>query len=233
MRQLKLLFFTALNWLLFFGVNQAQFTQVRQLPDFSMIRVYGGVELEIVPDEINKAILRTELPLDRISTEVRDSILIIRDKALFNRAVGSTYIKLHIKEVHNILVQNGSRVKCSEKLPIKGNRFIAEVSGKSKLDINLISDTIKVEAVQSAEVVLKGRVGYAYLFAATNALIDARNLRIEKMKSIAKSKGEIDLETATQAKVKSLLGGQICFETSPDSLYTRRFTWGVINFAQE
>ncbi|MGY6560558.1 MAG: GIN domain-containing protein [Luteibaculaceae bacterium] len=214
---LKLLFSFVL-FSLSFSTLYGQYTQVRKLRAFNGIKVFGAVEVNVIPSAEPKAVISSEIGLDRISTTFVDDVLYIRIKKSFFKPGGKVLINLYATPINALYLQGKADVKSKDTLLVINDSLRVTAEYRSQVNLMLNLNKVYVESVQRSTVVLTGQSDYCALYSASSTKLNAAQFECNTGSAMVKTFSSADLNFKEKLKARAVLGSSIRLVNTPETL---------------
>lgn len=185
----------------------------RLITDFNNIHAAAGVEVYLIPGTENKVVVETDENLQKtIKTKVTNGTLkISQDGKVFfssKKNIYITYINLN-----QVFASSGAEISSDEVL--KSQDLILKTSSGGEIDIEILSETARMQASSGSEIDINGKVINLYLKASSGAKIDAEDLLAKNVEAQASSGGTIELVAEDRLSTKASSGGSISYKGTP------------------
>lgn len=185
----------------------------RSVAEFTNIHASAGVAVYLIPGTENKVVVETDENLQKtIKTKVTNGTLkISQDGKVFfssKKNIYITYINLN-----QVFASSGAEISSDEVL--KSQDLILKTSSGGEIDIEILSETARMQASSGSEIDINGKVINLYLKASSGAKIDAEDLLAKNVEAQASSGGTIELVAEDRLSTKASSGGSISYKGTP------------------
>lgn len=208
------------------GIASAQTTITKTLGDFSELKVYNGIEVELIKSNEQKLEIMGE-KAEKVKVKLKGNILKISLKFPETVAEGKANIKLYFNKEIAIIDANETAVITGKDL----NQQQLEVKVQEGAFINLVVKTKHLKAKASSGGILKlsgttknqevnvdlGGVYHGYNVKATD---------LTMVKAGSGAKAEVNASETLDLKVS--FGGSIYYKGTPEVLKDKKVIGGVI-----
>lgn len=195
----------------------------RYLDEFNAIETKGSIEIHLVQDSLNFAVLKCGTHLEKqIQTRVEAKHLYIENhnRCSFVRPKQETPIlELHyifLDTIHHAASESLKTINC-----IKTNHLVLKsLDNSSHLDLEVdVKDLIFHTSDSWTDLTVKGKVDQLTFYLKGNSFSDAKKLEIKEATVISKSAGNIELGTIlNKLKVDIRGSGNIYYSGNPATI---------------
>lgn len=198
----------------------------RSVAEFTNIHASAGVAIYLIPGTANKVVVETDENLQKtIKTSVKNGTLRIsrEGNVLFasEENVYITYVNLN-----QVVASSGAEIKSDDVL--KSQKLILKTSSGGEIDLEILSETARMQASSGSEIDIKGKVINLYLKSSSGAKIDAEDLLAKNVEAQASSGGKIDLSAEDKLNTKASSGGSISYKGTPSLINNKETKSGNV-----
>lgn len=220
----------ALIFLLLTTVVYSQNTITRTLGDFSQLKVYDLINVELIASDQNQLEITGDNSNDVVIVQKNNALkLKMRSTKLLKGA--NTYVKLYYKKLNTIDVNEGAVVK--SELPIR--QYELELKAQEGGEIALEVDTklLYVKAVTGGIVYTRGKTKIQKLNIRTGGIYQATYLESENTKVKIQTGGQASVLTINELDVHILAGGNVIEHGKPIEVYQKVPIGGRVIFKEK
>lgn len=169
-------------------------TQERSVSSFEALNVSGSFNVEMISSMDGKLSITSDKNLlESIVTEVKDDVLIIRNKKkhyLRPSGVKKVIIKVPMADVNNVKLA----VMVNADSAIAADSFKASSAGSGKIDLSIKAETVSARLAGNGKIILKG--------SATNIKVKHASSGSVRLQGIQAKKGDKSLAGSRSVYVR-------------------------------
>ncbi|GAB3542251.1 head GIN domain-containing protein [Pontibacter brevis] len=188
-------------------------TQDRNVSNFRGINVSGGFAVEITQG--NQKSLRLEADenlLDNIKTEVRNGVLhIYNEDGVTTKKGMKAYITL--RELSSIDISGG--VKVEGKSPIKTDALKLDMSGASKVILDINTNELDADMSGASKVELVGRADRLSMDMSGASKVEAADLQAKRVKVEASGASKVRVHATESLDINASGATSVAYKGSP------------------
>jgi|GEM_PF-3112739 len=133
-------------------------TQERSIPSFESLKVSGSFNVQMISSMEGKLSISTdENLLESIITEVKDDVLIIRNKNkhyLKTSRSKAIIIKVPLADVNNVKLSGSGKIHADSAIIV--DDFKASSAGSGKINLSVKATSVSAQLSGSGKIILKG-----------------------------------------------------------------------------
>lgn len=205
------------------GISAQDITE--DLSDFSEVKVYNGVEVELIPSEENRISI-TGHSKDKVKFEVVENRLEIRLSLENIWSDDNTLVTVYANSIETIDVNEGSIVDVKGDLEGSSLTFRAQEGAAVYAGVN--SSRVSVKAVTAGIVQLKGKTDDLDVEINTGGKFFGEHLKAKEAEASVGTGGQADVNASEYLKATAKLGGVINVYGNPDDLDSKTTLGGRI-----
>lgn len=218
--------FVFLSMMLLTFITQAQTTIIKEIDDFSVLKVYNGIELEIIKSDEQKLVITGE-KADKVKVKLENLILKISLRFPETMAEGTVKGKLYINSTIGIIDGNEGAIITGKDF----NQSTIEVRAQEGAFINLVVATkqLKVKTSSGAVIKLTGTTKNQIIDANLGGSYHGYNLMVDNTCTVKAGSGaKVEVQAGETLDAKVSFGGSIFYKGNPDVLNDKKVIGGVI-----
>lgn len=196
-----------------------------ELSGFSEIKVYNGVEVELIPSDRN-SISITGHSKEKVKFEVVENRLEIKLSLENIWADDNTLVTVYASSVEVIDANEGSIVDVKEKLEGQTLTFRAQEGAAIYAQVN--SERLSAKAVTAGIVQLRGMTKNLNVEVNTGGKFFGEDLKSEEAEVSTGTGGQVDVNASEYVKATARLGGAINVYGNPAELDSKTSLGGKI-----
>ncbi|CAM1334346.1 head GIN domain-containing protein [Tenacibaculum aestuariivivum] len=204
----------------------AQTIITRTLEEFSTIKVYNGIDLELVKSKENKIIISGE-KADKVIIKNKNNTLKVSLKFPETTADGAVKLTLHYNSILAIIDANeGATVTGKE---IKQSQI--EIKAQEGAFINMVVNVkhLKVKSSSGAVIKLSGSAKNQTVEANLGGMYHGYNLKVQDLNYVRAASGsKVEVNSGETLDAKVSFGGSIFYHGIPEVLKEKKVIGGVI-----
>lgn len=210
-------------------------TEIRQTEDYNSIEINDNIDIHIFcnhPDAGKIEITGGEYLIPHISTEVKNSTLIIKNNNKWNwiRSFKKSKVTMNIyldTLVH--IIYNGVGELVTDN-SIDCKHFTLESrDGMGKIDLNLNCDSASIIVHTGApDVFLSGKANYAHIYANGHGQINALNFNVDDLAVHARSTSNVFVSALYTLGVTIDYSGNVYYQNNPLILWVAENSTGQL-----
>ena len=195
------------------------------LSGFSEIKVYNGVEVELIPSERN-SISITGHSKDKVKFEVVENRLEIKLSLENIWADDNTLVTVHANSVEVIDANEGSIVDVKEKLEGQNLTFRAQEGAAIYAQVE--AERLNAKAVTAGIVQLRGKTEDLDVEVNTGGKFFGEDLKSEDAEVSTGTGGQVEVNASKYIKASANLGGVISIYGNPAELDSKTSLGGKV-----
>jgi hypothetical protein len=181
----------------------SQNTEKRALVDFSKIDVWGNIKIEFQKGDTNTVIIDAgAVPLEEIVTEIKNGMLKIKMRSnLFKET--EINLKITYKEISEVKANASAELKFLDQ--IVGETIKIESIGGARVVLNVDLKNSDLTAYQGGQIDIKGKSEFSKIFANSGGILSGTNLITQEanIKLNTGGKAEITVNQKLVARVNT------------------------------
>ncbi len=199
---------------------------IKELGSFKILKVYNGIDVQLVKSNENKAIVKGE-KANKVKIKAENEKLKILLSFPETTADGKVKITLYYKNDIDVIDANeGAIITCQDLNQIK-----AEVKAQEGAFINMVvtSKHLKVKSTSGAVVKLSGTTKNQHINVDLGANYHGYKLAVTNMSVIRAGSGaKAEVQSGEILDAKVSFGGSIFYKGKPEVLKDKKVIGGVI-----
>ena len=214
-------------FLLLLGCSNGVFAQdiKEDLSDFSEIKVYNGVEVELIPSEENRISI-TGHSKEKVKFEVVENRLEIKLSLENIWSDDNTLVTVYANSLETIDANEGSIVDVKKELEVSSLNFRAQEGAAIYVGVN--SSRVNVKAITAGIVQIKGKTDDLDVEVNTGGKFFGEQLKSKEAEVSVGTGGQADVHASEYLKATAKLGGVINVYGNPDDLDSKTTLGGKI-----
>lgn len=196
------------------------------LPDFSEVKVFNGVEVELIPSEENRISI-TGHSKEKVKFEVVENRLEIRLSLQNIWSDDNTLITVYTSSAGIIDANEGSIVDVKKELNASSLTFRAQEGAAIYATVK--ATRVSVKAITAGLVQLRGTSGDLNVDVNTGGKFFGEQLKAEEATASVGTGGQADVNSSKYLKATAKLGGVINVYGNPKELDRKTSLGGKIN----
>ena len=221
---MKKLVFICLFLISFLAV--AQTTLTKKLGDFSTVKVYNGIDLELVKSDENKIIVTGE-KTDKVSIKYKNNTLKIALTFPETTADGKVKITLYYTSLLETIDANEGATITGKKI----EQSQIEIKAQEGAFINMVVDVkhLMVKSVSGAVIKLSGTTKNQTVEANLGGIYHGYNLAVSDLNFVRAGSGsKVEVQAGETLDAKVSFGGSIFYKGTPEVFKDKKVIGGVI-----
>ena len=168
-------------------------TENRNVTDFNSISVSSAIKVIVTDDNFNQQITikGPDNVLEVLKTDVVDGQLKLRFDKPVNFVSKDVIVTIPHRKLRAIDVSGASSVVINHSMKVE--QFVAELSGASKADLNLVSNKIQLNLSGASNININGNAQNLFADISGASKLNAKNLKVSDVK--------VDCSGASKAEV--------------------------------
>lgn len=215
-----------LSLLLVVQLVTAQTTINKELKDFSVLKLYSGIDLELVKSDKQYVVITGE-KADKIKIKEKDGVLKILLRFPETIADGTVKATLYFNKNIDVIDANEGTVITGKNL----NQEKIEIKAQEGAFVNLVlkSKFLKVRSSSGAVIKLSGSTKNQTVSVDLGATYHGYNLAVSGVSNIKASSGaKTEINTGESLKARVSFGGTIFYKGKPKDLDKKKVIGGSI-----
>ena len=221
---MKKIFF--LSFFLTVFLVSAQTTITKKLGDFSKIKIYNGIDVELIKSTESKVII-TGKKAEKVIIKTKNNTLKISLKLPETTADGNVKITLYYASILKIIDGNeGATITGKD---IKQPEI--EIKGQEGAFINLVLNVkyLKVKSSSGAVIKLTGSTKNQNIDANLGGIYHGFKLNVSDLNHVRAGSGsKVEVQSGNTLDARASLGGAIYYKGKPEVLKDKKVIGGVI-----
>lgn len=197
----------------------------RNLGDFNEIKVYDLINVELVKDDINKAIISGDNTSD-VEILNKNGTLKIKMRFGQNFEGNKTVVTLHYRALNIIDGNEGSYISSKDVIQQPSIDLRAQEGAIIQLQLNM--DDAKIKAVTGGEIEVSGRVRRQDISLNTGGIFQGKTLESETTYVAIRAAGDAYINASLLADVKIRAGGNVYIYGHPEQINESKILGGRI-----
>ena len=221
---MKKIFF--LSFFLTVFLVSAQTTITKKLGDFSKIKVYNGIDVELVKSTESKVII-TGKKAEKVIIKTKNNTLKISLKLPETTADGNVKITLYYASILKIIDGNEGAIITGKDI----KQPEIEIKGQEGAFINLVLNVkyLKVKSSSGAVIKLTGSTKNQNIDANLGGIYHGFKLNVSDLNHVRAGSGsKVEVQSGNTLDAKASLGGVIYYKGKPEVLKDKKVIGGVI-----
>ncbi|QXP73127.1 head GIN domain-containing protein [Tenacibaculum sp. HL-MS23] len=207
-------------------VASAQTTLTKQLGEFSTVKVYNGIDLELVKSDENKIIVTGE-KTDKVSIKNKNNTLKIALNFPETTADGKVKITLYYASLLETIDANEGATITGKKI----EQSQIEIKAQEGAFINIVVDVkhLMVKSVSGAVIKLSGTTKNQTVEANLGGIYHGYNLIVSDLNYVRAGSGsKVEVQAGETLDAKVSFGGSIFYKGTPEVFKDKKVIGGVI-----
>lgn len=204
----------------------AQTTITKELGEFSTVKVYNGIDLELVKSDENKIIITGD-KADKVNIKNKNNTLKVSLNFPETTADGKVKITLHyVSQLETIDANEGATITGKK---IKQSQI--EIKAQEGAFINLVVDVkhLMVKTVSGAVIKLSGTTKNQTVEANLGGIYHGYNLIVSDLNYVRAGSGsKVEVQAGETLDAKVSFGGSIFYKGTPEVFKDKKVIGGVI-----
>lgn len=216
--------------LLFLFLNSLVFSQdniTKTLGEFSTLKVYDLINVELIKSDVNKVIISGQNISD-VSIVQKNDLLKIRmkTKKMFNG--NQTQVKLYYTAVDVIDTNEGAVVTSQDLI----KQYELTLKTQEGAEINILSETkvLNVKCLTGGSATVSGRSEQQNITLRTGGIYHGSNVVSEYTDVNIKTGGEANVNTTNELDIRIFSGGDVFIHGKPKTINQKRLFGGRVIF---
>ncbi|MGV9003997.1 head GIN domain-containing protein [Flavobacterium sp.] len=203
-------------------------TEVRNVDSFDKVTVCCGLECEIEQSDVFKVTVEADDNLiNDISTRVENGTLIISTNYSNFLNVSSRKIKVKMPIIKSIESTSGATLTASKV--IRESSVSLKTSSGSEMNVNIESDTLRLEATSGSEQKIRGKALVLLTASSSGSTIDAEDLLANEVSAQSTSGSSTDVNPLVSLKAKASSGSSIEYKKTPKTVNKEESSGGSVS----
>lgn len=207
-------------------VASAQTTLTKQLGEFSTVKVYNGIDLELVKSDENKIIVTGE-KTDKVSIKNKNNTLKIALNFPETTADGKVKITLYYASLLETIDANEGATITGKKI----EQSQIEIKAQEGAFINIVVEVkhLMVKSVSGAVIKLSGTTKNQTVEANLGGIYHGYNLIVSDLNYVRAGSGsKVEVQAGETLDAKVSFGGSIFYKGTPEVFKDKKVIGGVI-----
>lgn len=207
-------------------VASAQTTLTKQLGEFSTVKVYNGIDLELVKSDENKIIVTGE-KTDKVSIKNKNNTLKIALNFPETTADGKVKITLYYASLLETIDANEGATITGKKI----EQSQIEIKAQEGAFINIVLDVkhLMVKSISGAVIKLSGTTKNQTVEANLGGIYHGYNLIVSDLNYVRAGSGsKVEVQAGETLDAKVSFGGSIFYKGTPEVFKDKKVIGGVI-----
>ena len=200
---------------LFFSLSLAAQDVKEELGNFSELKTFNAVEVEVIPSESNRIEITGHSKND-VKFNIVEDRLEIRLSLDNLWSKNNTRITLYVNDLRTIDANEGSHIEVSGEL--KGEELTFRTQEGASIAAEVNSRRICAKAVSAGKITLEGKAEEQEVDINTGGLYFGRNLRTQRTEVSAGTAGKGEVNASEYVKATAKLGGTVEIFGRPDEI---------------
>jgi len=155
-------------------------TETRELDEFNQLRLFGGIDYDLVQDSLNKVVIRCgENLMNFIDTKIEDGVLVVTDEntcTWLRKLPTEINMEIHYSDLHNVYIEGHGDLKMLTTHHGQDFRLDSwHVNTKCDIDVDVDLLTLTINGGGS-EMTVRGQTNAVYYHHDGLGIIDGRQL---------------------------------------------------------
>lgn len=208
------------------SVAFSQKTQVTKLGDFSTLKVYSGLKIELVKAEISKLEISGS-KADQVSVKNKNGVLKISSKITEGFSYDAVKIVLYYSKAIEIIDANEGSSVFSNQL-IKQQNLELKVQEGARIESEIQIKYLTIKAVSGGSVTVTGSTQNQNIDANSGGMYKGYDLTSTSTTANSSSGAVVKVSAIEMLDAKVNLGGTILYRGTPEELKTNKVMGGKI-----
>ncbi|MDT0690458.1 head GIN domain-containing protein [Salegentibacter sp. F188] len=210
--------------LLFSGMLSAQ-DIVQELENFSEVKVYNGLEVELIRGDNNRAIIGGQSK-EEVTITAEDGVLKVKMKLDNIWKRDNTRIKIYYNELQKLNAFQSSSIRLKDK--IEQQEFELQVQEGSLIFANVDVKDLNSKAFTGGEIEVEGETVNQVVTIRAGGKFHAGNLKSENVEIEVSAGGVGDINASNKVTAKVRAGGTVNVYGDPEVIDKQTFLGGKI-----
>lgn len=197
-----------------------------QLSDFNEIKIFNGIEVELIPSEENKINI-TGHSKDKVKFELVENRLELRMSLENIWAEDNTLVKIFYRKLQVIDANENSVVRVKGEIVGTNLVFRAQEGASVFAAIDALKQSSK--AVTGGQIHLEGKLREQEIIIHTGGQFYGKNLRSERTEVTINAGGQAEVYADDYCRATARLGGTIRIYGNPDEIDQKTTLGGSIH----
>ncbi len=207
------------------GFSQTIIT--KNVGDFSELKVFDLIEVNLIPSTENKVVIKGENTQD-VKVINEDGKLKIR-MYLDNRFNGEeTFVEVHYTHLKIIDGNEGSQITGNQL--IKQNTIELKTQEGAQIRVGLEVNFVKVKAVSGGIIEVSGLAQTQEVTVNSGGIYEAEELISQDATLRITAGGEVQINSENSVDIRVTAGGDVTVYGNPKNVYKKTFAGGRIDF---
>lgn len=193
--------------------------------DFSDLKTYDGLSVQLVKSNENKAVISGKYA-DDVMLVNKNGLLKIRLRVPRSFNGYDTYVVLYYKDLHLIDANEGSYVFSEGKIKVVDLEVKAQEGSEIELDV--IAKRLNIRSVSGSEIEIKGDVDTQDVVVNSGGVYNAKDCKTLQTKVSVSAGGSAKIHATDVAKATVKAGGSIRIYGNPKLADTKEMLGGNI-----
>ncbi len=218
-------YYTTLLFVFCSTLLNAQKMVTKEVGDFSEIKVFDLIEINLIQSEENRVVIKGDHSEDvRIIND--DGTLKLRMNLNTRFRGEDTHIEVYFTNIDVIDANEGARITVNTVLTQPQIELRAQEGGS--IVIGLDVDHTKIKAVSGGIIEASGLSKYQEISLNSGGIFEGKNLKTQRTKIGILAAGEADVYASEKVDVKITAGGDVYIYGEPEVVNEKRFAGGRI-----
>ncbi len=207
----------------------AQQTVTKNVGDFSELKVFDLIEVNLIPSTENKVVIKGENTQD-VKVINEDGKLKIR-MYLDNRFNGEeTFVEVFYTNIRIIDANEGSRITGNQL--IKQNTLELKTQEGAQIHIGIDVHFLKSKAVSGGIIEVTGLAQTQEIIVNSGGIYEAEELLSQDITARVTAGGEVSINAENSVDIRVTAGGDIAVFGNPKKVYKKTFAGGRITIVE-
>lgn len=208
-------------------------TELRQLPDFTKIIIDRTVDVILVQDTINYALVTAgENLISKVKTNIDsngDLVIINDNRCNWVRSFKNTFlVELHVVNLKSIYSTANGDLICSNTL-VSDTILLECYNGSEKFDLKLNADYSFLKLhTGAADLLVSGKVNNSYIYSAGLGKVDASALATINSQVDLRSQNDCYINVAQKLIAETRWKGNVYYSGDPSIVEVKNFHTGQV-----
>ena len=218
-------YFYSFVMLLVASTMLGQRTINQEVGDFSTIKVFDLIEVNMIQSDENRVSIKGE-NIDDVKIINDDGVLKLRMK-LEKRFDGNrTFIEVYFTDIDVIDANEGAYIVANEMIEQNSLQLRAQEGGR--INVGLDANHVKAKAVTGGIIEVSGIAVSQEVTLTTGGIFEGRGLETKETEIKITAAGEADIFATDKAKVRVTAGGDVNIYGNPARVDKKSFAGGRI-----
>ena len=201
----------------------------KTIGDFSELKVYDGLELDLIPSNENKVIISGEYK-DKVQVVNKNGLLKIKLNIQKYYSGQGTHVSLYFKTLHILDANEGANI--SSRDVIKQSSLEIRAQEGAQIDLKVESNTLNVKAISGAMIKLEGKSNSQDIVVNSGGSYKAKELKTNDTKVTVTAGGSAKLFADTTVNATVQAGGNIRVYGNPKTVSEKKVIGGTITIVE-